>query len=60
MGLGPNFLNTERINHLTKHKVVASGGVRDKRDLDRLESLGITEAIVGKASHKDEFWEDIT
>ena len=60
MGLGPNFLNTDRINQLTKHKVVASGGVRDKRDLDHLESLGITEAIVGKASHKDEFWEGIT
>ena len=59
MGLGPNFENTARINDLTRHKVVASGGVRNKADLDKLESLGITEAIVGKSSHTDEFWEGI-
>lgn len=59
MGLGPNFENTARINQLTKHKVVASGGIRNKEDLDQLERLGITEAIVGKASHTDSFWEGI-
>lgn len=59
MGLGPNFENTARLNNMTKHKVVASGGVRSKADLDELQKLGITEAIVGKASHNDEFWEGI-
>lgn len=59
MGLGPNFENTARLNNMTKHKVVASGGVRSKADLDELQRLGITEAIVGKASHNDEFWEGI-
>ena len=59
MGLGPNFENTARINNLTRHKVVASGGVRNKADLNKLESLGITEAIVGKSSHTEEFWEGI-
>lgn len=59
MGQGPNFDNTARINNLTRHNVVASGGVRNKSDLDKLKSLGISEAIVGKASHKDEFWEGI-
>jgi phosphoribosylformimino-5-aminoimidazole carboxamide ribotide isomerase len=59
MGQGPNFENTARINKLTRHKVVASGGVRNKADLDRLESLGIEEAIVGKASHTEAFWEGI-
>lgn len=59
MGLGPNFENTARLNNMTKHKVVASGGVRNKTDLDELQKLGITEAIVGKASHNDEFWEAI-
>ncbi len=59
MGLGPNFENTARINNMTRHKVVASGGVRNKADLDELYSLGITEAIVGKASHTEEFWEGI-
>ena len=59
MGQGPNFENTARIKKLTRHKVVASGGVRNKADLDRLESLGIEEAIVGKASHTEAFWEGI-
>lgn len=59
MGLGPNFENTARVNNMTRHKVVASGGIRNKADLDKLESLGITEAIVGKASHNDKFWEGI-
>lgn len=59
MNQGPNFENTKRINDLTRHTVIASGGVRDKADLERLESMGITNAIVGKASHNDAFWEGI-
>ncbi|WP_271401055.1 1-(5-phosphoribosyl)-5-[(5-phosphoribosylamino)methylideneamino]imidazole-4-carboxamide isomerase [Salinicoccus roseus] len=59
MNQGPNFENTQRINGLTRHAVIASGGVRSKDDLDRLETMGITQAIVGKASHNDEFWRDI-
>ena len=59
MNQGPNFENTQRINGLTRHTVIASGGVRSKDDLDRLETMGITQAIVGKASHSDEFWRDI-
>lgn len=57
MNQGPNFENTKRINDLTGHTVIASGGVRSKDDLDKLESMGIENAIVGKASHNDEFWE---
>ncbi|WP_411842971.1 1-(5-phosphoribosyl)-5-[(5-phosphoribosylamino)methylideneamino]imidazole-4-carboxamide isomerase [Salinicoccus sp. HZC-1] len=59
MNQGPNFENTQRINELTRHTVIASGGVRDKTDLDKLESMGINNAIVGKASHTDSFWRDI-
>ncbi|SOC41837.1 1-(5-phosphoribosyl)-5-[(5-phosphoribosylamino)methylideneamino]imidazole-4-carboxamide isomerase [Salinicoccus kekensis] len=59
MNQGPNFENTKRINDLTRHTVIASGGVRDKADLERLESVGIENAIVGKASHNDAFWEGI-
>lgn len=59
MNQGPNFENTQRINGLTRHAVIASGGVRSKDDLDRLKTMGITQAIVGKASHSDEFWRDI-
>ncbi|CAM4194438.1 1-(5-phosphoribosyl)-5-[(5-phosphoribosylamino)methylideneamino]imidazole-4-carboxamide isomerase [Lacicoccus alkaliphilus] len=59
MNQGPNFENTKRINDLTRHTVIASGGVRNKEDLEKLESMGIENAIVGKASHSDEFWEGI-
>ncbi|NLJ70651.1 MAG: 1-(5-phosphoribosyl)-5-((5-phosphoribosylamino)methylideneamino)imidazole-4-carboxamide isomerase [Clostridiaceae bacterium] len=59
MDQGPNFTNTARINRLTRHKVIASGGVRSKEDLDRLFELGITEAVVGKAGHKPNFWDNI-
>ncbi|MFC3419220.1 1-(5-phosphoribosyl)-5-[(5-phosphoribosylamino)methylideneamino]imidazole-4-carboxamide isomerase [Salinicoccus hispanicus] len=59
MNQGPNFENTKRINDLTRHTVIASGGVRDKADLDQLESMGITHAIVGKASHSNDFWRGI-
>ena len=59
MDQGPNFANTARINNLTSHKVIASGGVRNKDDLDRLFELGITEAVVGKAGHKPNFWDNI-
>ncbi|MCD2138597.1 1-(5-phosphoribosyl)-5-[(5-phosphoribosylamino)methylideneamino]imidazole-4-carboxamide isomerase [Salinicoccus halitifaciens] len=59
MNQGPNFENTKRINDLTRHTVIASGGVRNKADLERLESMGIENAIVGKASHNDAFWEGI-
>ncbi len=60
MNQGPNFENTRRINALTRHTVIASGGVRNKDDLDKLASMGVGNAIVGKASHNDEFWRDIT
>ncbi|MDI9490457.1 MAG: 1-(5-phosphoribosyl)-5-((5-phosphoribosylamino)methylideneamino)imidazole-4-carboxamide isomerase [Clostridiaceae bacterium] len=59
MDQGPNFENTARISKLTAHKVIASGGVRSKADLERLDLLGITEAVVGKASHKPDFWDGI-
>ena len=59
MNQGPNFENTKRINELTRHTVIASGGIRGISDLKELETLGITDAIVGKASHNDEFWRDI-
>ncbi|GAB3055615.1 1-(5-phosphoribosyl)-5-[(5-phosphoribosylamino)methylideneamino]imidazole-4-carboxamide isomerase [Salinicoccus sesuvii] len=59
MNQGPNFDNTKRINDLTRHTVIASGGIRNKEDLDQLESMGVTQAIVGKASHSDDFWRGI-
>jgi len=56
MEQGPNVQRTGKLQTSTKHKVVASGGIRNQKDLKRLEQVGITEAIVGKAAHKSEFW----
>ena len=53
---GPNVERTAQLQQATRHVVVASGGVRDQADLDRLEANGITEAIVGQAANKQEFW----
>lgn len=59
MEQGPNVERTGAIQDMTRHKVVASGGVRGQEDLTALEEVGITEAIVGKAAHKIEFWEGL-
>lgn len=59
MNQGPNFDKTAYINQLTRHIVIASGGIRDKADLNRLDKEGITQAVVGKASHQAAFWEGI-
>lgn len=56
---GPNFELTARLNRLTRHPVVASGGIRHVGDLKRLEAMGISEAIVGKACDREAFWREI-
>lgn len=60
MEAGPNVERTQALQEFTRHKVVASGGVRHQEDLDRLEEAGIEEAIVGKAANTDEFWEGLS
>lgn len=59
MEAGPNVERTAQLQKSTKHLVVASGGVRDKNDLDQLAAQGIKEAIVGKAANTDIFWEGL-
>lgn len=59
MEAGPNVERTGAIQAMTRHKVVASGGVRHQEDLINLEEAGITEAIVGKAAHEESFWEGL-
>lgn len=59
MQQGPNVQRTAQIQANTRHKVVASGGVRNKKDLTHLEEAGITEAIVGKAAHHEAFWKGL-
>lgn len=59
MEAGPNVEKTGQIQRMTKHLVVASGGVRDRHDLDALEAQGIRQAIVGKAAQNPSFWEGL-
>ncbi|MEY8371482.1 HisA/HisF-related TIM barrel protein [Aerococcaceae bacterium 50-4] len=59
MEAGPNVEKTGQIQRMTKHRVVASGGVRNRDDLDALEAEGVSQAIVGKAAQNPSFWEGL-
>lgn len=53
---GPNFELTAELAKRSAHPVIASGGVRNWADIEKLEKLGIFAAIVGKAANTEEFW----
>ncbi|EPC7164522.1 1-(5-phosphoribosyl)-5-((5-phosphoribosylamino)methylideneamino)imidazole-4-carboxamide isomerase [Staphylococcus pseudintermedius] len=57
---GPNFEITAQLAQATSLPVVASGGIRDRQDLERLEASGVTAAIVGKAANQSAFWEGLS
>nr|WP_263312782.1 1-(5-phosphoribosyl)-5-((5-phosphoribosylamino)methylideneamino)imidazole-4-carboxamide isomerase [Mammaliicoccus sp. Marseille-Q6498] len=57
---GPNFELTGQLVEATSIPIVASGGIRNKEDIDKLESLNVHAAIVGKAANTDAFWEGIS
>lgn len=57
---GPNFELTQKLVAYSPHPVIASGGIRSRDDLERLEAAGVHAAIVGKAANTDAFWEDIS
>ena len=59
MEAGPNVERTAQLQKSTKHVVVASGGVRNQTDLDKLAENGIEQEIVGKAANTDAFWEGL-
>lgn len=59
MEQGPNVERTGQLQAITRHAVVASGGVRNRHDLDALEAVGIQEAIVGKAAQSEAFWKGL-
>lgn len=59
MEQGPNVERTGQLQAITRHAVVASGGVRSRHDLDALEAVGIQEAIVGKAAQSEAFWKGL-
>ncbi|GGH72519.1 1-(5-phosphoribosyl)-5-[(5-phosphoribosylamino) methylideneamino] imidazole-4-carboxamide isomerase [Compostibacillus humi] len=46
---GPNFAELETVNKATAMKVIASGGVSAKNDVEKLTAMGIYGAIIGKA-----------
>ncbi|WP_067726398.1 1-(5-phosphoribosyl)-5-[(5-phosphoribosylamino)methylideneamino]imidazole-4-carboxamide isomerase [Oceanobacillus damuensis] len=46
---GPNFEELQAINESTKMSVIASGGVSTEEDIERLKSLNMYGAIIGKA-----------
>jgi phosphoribosylformimino-5-aminoimidazole carboxamide ribotide isomerase len=49
---GPNLIELKRLKEEIGCKVIASGGIRDKNDLESLSTIGITESIVGKAIYE--------
>lgn len=55
---GPSFELTGQLAAQSRLPVIASGGIRHKADIDRLEALGAFAAIVGKAANTEAFWED--
>ena len=56
---GPNFELTGKLVQSTSIPVIASGGIRNKDDIDQLDALNVHAAIVGKAANTDAFWEGI-
>ena len=47
---GPNFDHyAQLVDKLTTARIIASGGIHTKSDLDKLEQLGVAGTIVGKA-----------
>lgn len=56
---GPNITRTAALQRITRHTVVASGGVRHQADLTALQAAGIQEAIVGKAANTETFWKGL-
>ncbi|WP_182199268.1 1-(5-phosphoribosyl)-5-[(5-phosphoribosylamino)methylideneamino]imidazole-4-carboxamide isomerase [Paraliobacillus salinarum] len=49
---GPNVEGLKEMHEAVTCTIVASGGIKDNSDIDTLEKIGITEAIVGKAIYQ--------
>ncbi|MGY0693606.1 1-(5-phosphoribosyl)-5-[(5-phosphoribosylamino)methylideneamino]imidazole-4-carboxamide isomerase [Virgibacillus sp. FSP13] len=49
MVTGPNFSELQAINEATSINIIASGGVSSKDDIERLGSMDLYGAIIGKA-----------
>jgi phosphoribosylformimino-5-aminoimidazole carboxamide ribotide isomerase len=49
---GMDVAAVEQVMGATSHKVVVSGGVSTRRDLEELESVGVEEVVVGSALYR--------
>lgn len=49
MMMGPDFKTLEELNLETKLDIIASGGIKDKEDVDKLKKLNLYGAIIGQA-----------
>ncbi len=50
---GPNFsLYKKLVKNFPKLRIIASGGIRNKRDLKKLSKIGVQGAVVGKAIYE--------
>ncbi|MDU3923687.1 MAG: HisA/HisF-related TIM barrel protein, partial [Staphylococcus aureus] len=54
-----NFELTGQLVKATTIPVIASGGIRHQQDIQRLASLNVHAAIIGKAAHQASFWEGL-
>jgi phosphoribosylformimino-5-aminoimidazole carboxamide ribotide isomerase len=49
---GPDFHNIERMVKTVNIPVYAAGGIRNEKDLDKLNEIGVHGAIIGKAFYE--------
>ncbi|TFF97982.1 MAG: 1-(5-phosphoribosyl)-5-((5-phosphoribosylamino)methylideneamino)imidazole-4-carboxamide isomerase, partial [Promethearchaeota archaeon] len=49
---GPDFLNIKKMKDAVNIPIYAAGGIRNKKDLDKLNKIGIHGAIIGKAFYE--------
>ena len=49
---GPSYELYESMAQITKHNIIASGGVSDKSDIEKLEEQNLYGAIIGKALYE--------
>ena len=53
MLLGPDFVMLQKLLRISSgKKLIASGGISSTEDLQKLEAIGISEAIIGKAIYE--------
>jgi phosphoribosylformimino-5-aminoimidazole carboxamide ribotide isomerase len=52
-GSGPDLETISKICRVTRMNVLASGGIRDARDLEKLEEAGADGAILGRALYEE-------